>query len=61
MKVEPGAGVVTAISGLLGMFRNVTSVVASIAAMNNYLLPVFMIIRGVALVRWPGETTVDDR
>ena len=46
-------GVATAISGLLGMFRNVTAVVAPIAAVNNFLLPVFMIILGVALVRWP--------
>ena len=45
-------GVVTAASGLLGMFRNVTGAVAPIAALNNYLLPVFMIILGVALARW---------
>ena len=51
------AGVVTAASGLVGMFRNVTGAVAPIAALNNYLLPAFMIILGVALVRWP---TVDD-
>jgi hypothetical protein len=35
------------------MFRNVTGAVAPIAAVNNYLLPAFMIILGVALVRWP--------
>jgi uncharacterized protein DUF4386 len=46
-------GVGTAASGLVGMFRNVTGVVAPIAALNNYLLPGFMIILGVALVRWP--------
>jgi hypothetical protein len=45
-------GVVTAALGLIGMFRNVTGVVAPIAAVNNYLLPLFMIILGVALVRW---------
>ena len=45
-------GVVTAASGLLGMFRNVTGAVAPIAALNNYLLPVFMIVLGVALARW---------
>lgn len=50
-------GVVTAVAGLLGMFRNVTGVVAPIAAVNNYLLPAFMIILGIALVRWPA---VDD-
>ena len=35
----------------LRMFRNVTDVVDSIAAVNNYLLPLWMIIFGVALVR----------
>jgi len=50
-------GVGTATLGLVGMFRNVTSAVAPIAALNNYLLPAFMIILGVALVRWPA---VDD-
>ena len=50
-------GVGTATLGLVGMFRNVTSAVAPIAALNNYLLPAFMITLGVALVRWPA---VDD-
>ena len=48
-------GLVTAASGLLGMFRNVTGAVAPIAAVNNYLLPVFMIVLGVALARWRTE------
>jgi Domain of unknown function (DUF4386) len=47
-------GVSTAALGLVGMFRNVTVAVAPIAALNNYLLPAFMIILGVALVRWPA-------
>ena len=46
------AGVVTAVAGLVGMFRNVTTIVAPVAALNNYLLPLFMIILGVALFRW---------
>jgi hypothetical protein len=46
------AGVGTAVLGLLGMFRNVTGAVAPIAALNNYLLPAFMIALGVALMRW---------
>jgi hypothetical protein len=49
-------GVSTAAFGLIGMFRNVTDAVASIAALNNYLLPAFMILLGVALVRWPAVT-----
>jgi hypothetical protein len=48
------AGVGTAVLGLLGMFRNVTGAVAPIAALNNYLLPAFMIALGVALMRWPA-------
>jgi hypothetical protein len=43
-------GVVTAVAGLIGMFRNVTTVVAPVAAVNNYLLPLFMIILGIALI-----------
>ena len=46
-------GIATAAAGLVGMFRNVTDAVAPIAAVNNYLLPAFMIILGVALLRWP--------
>lgn len=46
------AGVATAVLGLTGMFRNVTGAVAPIAAVNNYLLPAFMIVLGVALIRW---------
>ncbi len=47
-------GVATATFGLVGMFRNVTGALAPIAALNNYLLPAFMIILGIALVRWPA-------
>ena len=50
-------GLVTAAFGLLGTFRNVTGAVAPIAALNNYLLPVFMIIMGVALARWRTNET----
>lgn len=48
------AGVGTAVLGLLGMFRNVTGAVAPIAALNNYLLPAFMVALGVAFMRWPA-------
>ena len=44
-------GVVTAIAGLVGMFRNTTNVVAPIAAMNNYLLPIWMVVFGSGLLR----------
>lgn len=44
-------GVVTSIAGLVGMFRNVATAVAPIAAVNNYLLPLWMIVFGVGLLR----------
>jgi drug/metabolite transporter (DMT)-like permease len=45
-------GVVIAALGLIGMFRNITTIVAPVAEVNNYLLPLFMIILGVAFIRW---------
>lgn len=33
------------------MFRNVTAAVAPVAAVNNYLLPLWMIAFGVVLLR----------
>jgi hypothetical protein len=44
-------GVVTAVAGLVGMFRNVTDAVAPVASMNNYLLPLWMIVFGGGLLR----------
>ena len=45
------AGLVVAAAGFVGMFRNVTGVVAPVAAINNYLLPLWMIVFGVVLLR----------
>ena len=45
-------GVATAVLGFVGMFRNVTGAVSAVAALNNYLLPAFMVTLGVALARW---------
>jgi drug/metabolite transporter (DMT)-like permease len=44
-------GLLTGILGWIGMFRNVTTMVAPVAAVNNYLLPVWMIAFGVVLIR----------
>jgi hypothetical protein len=44
-------GIVTAAAGMIGMFRNVTTIVGPIAAVNNYLLPLWMIVFGVSLLR----------
>ena len=48
-------GAVTAIAGLLGMFRNVTDVVDPVAAVNNYLLPLWMIVFGAGLLRYASR------
>jgi hypothetical protein len=45
-------GLVAGLAGLVGMFRNLTPAVAPVAALNNYLLPAWMIVFGVLLVRW---------
>jgi hypothetical protein len=45
------AGLAVAGAGFVGMFRNVTTVVAPVAAINNYVLPLWMIVFGVVLLR----------
>ena len=45
------AGLLTGVLGWIGMFRNVTTAVAPVAALNNYLLPLWMIAFGVVLIR----------
>jgi hypothetical protein len=49
------AGLFTGVMGWIGMFRNLTTVVAPIAAINNYLLPLWMIAFGVILLRHRHE------
>jgi hypothetical protein len=48
-------GLLTAGMGFVGMFRNVTSSVAPVAEINNYLLPLWMIAFGIGLLRSRGE------
>jgi hypothetical protein len=36
---------------MVGMFRNVTTAVAVVAEVNNYLLPLWMIVFGITLLR----------
>ncbi|MFL5640459.1 MAG: DUF4386 family protein [Gemmatimonadaceae bacterium] len=50
-------GILTAVAGLVGMFRNATSLVDPVAAANNYLLPLWMIIFGVSLLRYRPDTS----
>jgi hypothetical protein len=47
----PLLGLLTAALGYVGMFRNVTTSVAPVAMLNNYLLPLWMVIFGVVLLR----------
>jgi hypothetical protein len=51
-------GVATAAAGLIAMFRNVTPAVAVVAEIDNYLLPLWMIIFGVSLVRYRAQTAL---
>jgi hypothetical protein len=44
-------GVLAALLGLVAMWRNVTSVVALVAEIENYVLPLWMIGQGVLLAR----------
>jgi hypothetical protein len=50
-------GLLTAVAGMVGMFRNVTDAVAPVAEVNNYLLPLWMIVFGVMLLRGPKIRT----
>jgi hypothetical protein len=43
-------GIATGVLGLIGMWRNVTPAVDAVAAINNYLLPAWMIGFGVWLI-----------
>jgi hypothetical protein len=51
-------GVITGVAGLIGMHRNVLSVVAPVAEVNNYLLPIWMIVFGVSLFRSARRSSV---
>jgi hypothetical protein len=44
-------GIATAILGLAGGFRNTTAIVDPVAEVNNYLLPIWMIVFGAGLIR----------
>jgi hypothetical protein len=46
------AGMAVGVIGLITAFRNVTTAVAPIAEVNNYILPLWLIAMGVILVRW---------
>jgi hypothetical protein len=47
----PVGGLVTGVLGWIGSLRNITSAMAPVAAVNNYLLPLWMITLGIVLLR----------
>ena len=49
--------VITGVAGLIGMFRNLTPLVAPVAAIDNYVLPLGMIVLGVVFLRYRGPDT----
>lgn len=51
-------GIVTSAAGFIAMFRNVTGAVAMVSAVNNYLLPVWMIAFGVGLLRYSKRSAL---
>jgi len=51
-------GIVTSSLGFVGMFRNAVGLVEPIAEVNNYLLPIWLGVFGVALLRHRGEPAI---
>ena len=45
-------GIAVGVIGWAAAFRNVTSAVAPVAEVNNYLLPLWLVVLGVVLIRW---------
>jgi hypothetical protein len=45
-------GIAVGAVGWVAAFRNVTSVVGPVAEVNNYLLPLWLVVLGVVLIRW---------
>jgi hypothetical protein len=45
-------GIVAGVIGWTAMFRNVSSLVTPVAAVNNYLLPLWLITLGIVFLAW---------
>lgn len=45
-------GVAASLAGFIALFRNVTTAVSPVAEVNNYLLPLWMIVFGIGLLRY---------
>jgi hypothetical protein len=46
------AGALAGVLGLVAAFRNVTTVVAPIAQINNLVLPIWLVVLGIILLRF---------
>lgn len=46
------SGIAVGVIGCITAFRNVTPLVGPVAEVNNYLLPLWLIVLGVTLARW---------
>lgn len=55
------SGIVFSLLFMLGAFRNITGVVQPIADINNGLLPLWMIVLGVALIRYSKRDDTSSR
>jgi hypothetical protein len=53
-------GAAAGVIGVIAAFRNVTTYVAPVAEVNNYLLPLWLLAFGVALVRARGSTNAGE-
>ena len=48
----PYSGIGVGVIGLVAALRNATAMVDAVATVNNYLLPLWLIVLGVTLMRW---------
>lgn len=55
VKWLPWLGTAAAVLGWLAMLRNVTPAVHTLAELNNSVLPLWMLVQGVVLLRWRGQ------
>jgi hypothetical protein len=55
------AGIAASALGWMAMLRNLTPLVAPIADLNNLVLPLWMLVLGLALATTPAESTAPGR
>jgi hypothetical protein len=51
------AGMAVGVIGWIAALRNTTTAVSPIAEVNNYILPIWLIVLGVVLIRWRAESS----